>query len=374
VPCHNRNRGFFIVSPRELSRLATAIENGEPLPADLPEGEGLVVGITGPPGAGKSTLTAAIIQSLRERGKRVAVVAVDPSSRATGGAVLGDRVRMQQHHADPDVFIRSMATRGAHGGLAKTSGTLARLFRGAGFHFVLLETVGVGQDEIEIAATADFTIVVVVPGMGDDVQAIKAGVLEIADIFVINKADRPGAEHTQMELEGMLSMTEELKPIFRTVATESTGVDELVEHLLTLRRPERTDAAQIRGIDHLAIAVRSLDEALPFYVDQLGLHATSRETVPHEKVTVAMLPLGDTRLELLEALDATSTIARFIDKRGPGLHHVALRVANLTALAATLQAAGIRLLAEPQKGAGGHLYVFLHPADTGGVLWELIQD
>ncbi|MCU1330245.1 MAG: transport system ATPase [Bryobacterales bacterium] len=134
------------MSPRELSRLATAIENGEPLPADLPEGEGLVVGITGAPGAGKSTLTASIIQSLRERGKRVAVVAVDPSSRATGGAVLGDRVRMQQHHADPDVFIRSMATRGAHGGLAKTSGTLARLFRGAGFHFVLLETVGVGQD------------------------------------------------------------------------------------------------------------------------------------------------------------------------------------------------------------------------------------
>ncbi|MCU1330246.1 MAG: transport system ATPase [Bryobacterales bacterium] len=210
--------------------------------------------------------------------------------------------------------------------------------------------------------------------MGDDVQAIKAGVLEIADIFVINKADRPGAEHTQLELEGMLSMTEELKPIFRTVATESTGVDELVEHLLTLKRPERTNVAQIRGIDHLAIAVRSLDEALPFYVDQLGLHATRRETVPHEKVTVAMLPLGDTRLELLEALDATSTIARFIDKRGPGLHHVALRVANLTALAATLQAAGIRLLAEPQKGAGGHLYVFLHPADTGGVLLELIQD
>jgi LAO/AO transport system kinase len=362
------------LSPRELARLATAVENGQPLPNDLPSGEGLIVGVTGPPGAGKSTLTAALITDLRTRGKRVAVVAVDPSSRASGGAVLGDRVRMQQHHGDPNVFIRSMATRGAIGGLAKTSAALARLFRGAGFDFVILETVGVGQDEIDIAGTADVTLVVLVPGMGDDVQAIKAGVMEIADVFVINKADRPGAEHTQAEIESMLAMGNEQKPIFRTVATESSGIPELVEHLLSRKPLPRTSAAAIRGIDHLAIAVRSLDESVPFYRDQLGLPVTSRETVEHEKVNVAMLALGDTRVELLEPSDPTSTIARFIEKRGPGLHHVALRVADLKALAAALRAAGIRLLAEPQKGAGGHLYVFLHPADTGGVLWELIQD
>lgn len=361
-------------SPRELARLATAVENGAPLPASLPEGEGLIVGITGPPGAGKSTLVGTLIDELRRREKRVAIIAVDPSSRATGGAVLGDRIRMQRHHADPGVFIRSMATRGATGGLAKTSSALARLFRGAGFDFVILETVGVGQDEIDITATADVTVVVLVPGMGDDVQAIKAGIMEIADVFAINKADRPGADQTQREIENMLSLGHTEVPIFRTVATDGTGVPELLEHLLSRPRLTRKTPAAVRGIDHLGLAVRSIDDSLAFYRDQLGLETTLRETVAPEKVNVSMLPLGDTRLELLEPADPTSTIARFLEKRGPGLHHVALRVADLPTMAKTLEASGIRLLAQPQKGAGGHLYVFLHPGDTGGVLWELIQD
>ena len=362
------------MSPRELARLATAVENGAPLPASLPEGDGLIVGITGPPGAGKSTLVGALIDELRRRQKRVAIIAVDPSSRTTGGAVLGDRIRMQRHHADPGVFIRSMATRGAAGGLAKTSAALACLFRGAGFDFVILETVGVGQDEIDVTATADVTVVVLVPGMGDDVQAIKAGIMEIADVFTINKADRPGVDRTQREIEGMLSLGHTEVPIFRTVATDGTGVPELLEHLLSRPRLARTAPAAVRGIDHLGLAVRSIDASLEFYRDQLGLETTLRETVAQEKVNVAMLPLGDTRLELLEPADPTSTIARFLEKRGPGLHHVALRVADLATMANTLEASGIRLLAQPQKGAGGHLYVFLHPGDTGGVLWELIQD
>ena len=362
------------MNPRELARLATAIENGDPLPAGWPEGDGLIVGITGPPGAGKSTLAGALIDDLRGRGRRVAVVAVDPSSRTSGGAVLGDRVRMQKHHGDPDVFIRSMATRGASGGLAKTSSALARLFRGADFDFVILETVGVGQDEIDIAATADVTLVVLVPGMGDDVQAIKAGVMEIADVFAINKADRPGVEQTQTEIEGMLSMGLAETPIFRTVATEGTGVAELGGYLISRPRVSRVAVPVVRGIDHLAIAVRSIDESLVFYQGKLGLPVVLRETIAQEKVHVAMLPVGDTRLELLEAMDASSTVARFIEKRGPGLHHVALRVSDLSSLAAALESSGIRLLNAPQKGAGGHTYVFLHPADTGGVLWELIQD
>lgn len=358
---------------RELARAATAIENGAALPSELPAGEGLTIGITGPPGAGKSSLVDAVTAELRRRGKTVAIVAVDPSSRATGGAILGDRIRMQRHHADPGVFIRSTATRGASGGLARTSIALAHLFRNAGFDFTILETVGVGQDEVDIAGRADATLVVLVPGMGDDVQAIKAGIMEIADIFVINKADRPGVEQTQREVESMLSLGHTEVPIFRTIAIDGTGVAELTDALeARQRRPEATKP-QTCTIDHLGIAVRSIEEVLPFYAAQLGLEIASRETVEHEKVKLAMLPAGEARIELLEALSPDSGIAKFIEKRGPGLHHVALKVPDLNAAVARLEAAGVRLLGAPQQGAGGHTYVFVHPAASGGVLWELIQ-
>jgi LAO/AO transport system kinase len=209
------------MSPRELARLATAIENGAQLPADLLGGAGLIIGVTGPPGAGKSSLVDALTAELRRRGKTIAIVAVDPSSRATGGAILGDRIRMQRHHADPGVFIRYIATRGAPGGLARTSAALSRLFRGAGFDFVIVETVGVGQDEIDIAAHADVTLVVLVPGMGDDVQAIKAGIMEIADVFVINKADQPGADKLENDLK-----TWHHAKVVKTIATDGIGIDE----------------------------------------------------------------------------------------------------------------------------------------------------
>jgi LAO/AO transport system kinase len=362
------------VNLRELARAATAVENGAPLPNGLADGHGLVIGVTGPPGAGKSSLVDALIAALRGRGKTVAVVAVDPSSRASGGAILGDRIRMQRHHADSGVFIRSMATRGASGGLARSSVGLAHLFRGAGFDFTILETVGVGQDEIDIAGHADVTVVVLVPGMGDDVQAIKAGIMEVADIFVINKADRPGVEQTQREIESMLSLGHEAVPIFRTVAIDGVGIEELTDTLQArqLKAPAATGKS-VCSIDHLGIAVRSIEDALSFYAGQLGLEVASRETVEHEKVRLAMLPVGDSRIELLEALNGESAIAKFIEKRGPGLHHVALRVPDLNAVIARLETAGVRLLSPPQTGAGGHTYVFVHPVGTGGVLWELIQ-
>src|SRR5271168_3596631 len=185
---------------RALARAATWIEGRRPeAEALLRElfprtGRAMILGVTGAPGAGKSTLGDQLIEKLRAEGKTVGVIAVDPTSPYTGGAILGDRIRMQRHHADPGVFIRSMATRGATGGLARASAALSRLFRAAGFDFVIIETVGVGQDETDVAALADVTVVVLVPGMGDDVQAIKAGVMEIADVFVVNKADRPGAD------------------------------------------------------------------------------------------------------------------------------------------------------------------------------------
>jgi LAO/AO transport system kinase len=195
---------------RALARLLTAVENRTPVAeAALRElypkaGRAHLVGITGPPGSGKSTLVAAIIGRVREAGRSVAVLAVDPSSPITGGALLGDRVRMQAYAGDRDVFIRSMAARGHAGGLSSATGAAAAVLDAAGFDLILIETVGTGQSEVEVAATADTTVVLEAPEMGDEVQAIKAGLLEVADIVVVNKGDRPGAQRTAAQLRAML--------------------------------------------------------------------------------------------------------------------------------------------------------------------------
>jgi len=195
---------------RALARLLTAVENRTPTAEAAMRqlypraGRAHLVGITGPPGAGKSTLVAALIGELRSRGRSVAVIAVDPSSPITGGALLGDRVRMQAYAGDHDVFIRSMASRGHAGGLASTSGAAAAVIDACGFDLVLIETVGTGQAEVEVAAAADTTVVLEAPEMGDEVQAIKAGLLEVADLVVVNKGDRPGAQRTAAQLRAML--------------------------------------------------------------------------------------------------------------------------------------------------------------------------
>jgi LAO/AO transport system kinase len=364
-----------VFETRTLARMATAIENRDPhalgMLYALEPGHARIVGITGPPGAGKSTLVDAMVTALRQRGKTVAIIAVDPTSRISGGALLGDRIRMQQHHADPGIFIRSMATRGASGGLARATADMARLMDAAGKDYVLIETVGVGQDEVEIANLAQITVVVLVPGMGDDVQAIKAGIMEIANIFVINKSDQPGADRVERELQAEGFRV----PIVRTVATEGKGIPELLEVIGTVATPlsSRDRQGAVPTIDHLGIAVKSLEQAIPFY-ESIGLRVAHRETVAKEKVHVAMLPAGDSRIELLEPAAAGSPISNFLEKRGPGLHHVALRVPDLNAAVEQLRASGARLLNEPRAGAGDHLYVFVHPASTGGVLLELIQE
>jgi len=227
--------------PRALARAISAVENRQAGCSDLLKtlfphtGHARILGLTGAPGAGKSTLVDQLARHYRKENETIGIIAVDPTSPYTGGAILGDRIRMQGHHGDPGIFIRSMATRGSLGGLARTTADVATVLDASGRDRVLIETVGVGQDEVDIVRLADITIVILVPGMGDDVQTIKAGIMEIADIFVINKSDREGAERVEREIRAMqsLGLHKDARkdgwtpPVVKTVASEGVGTEEL---------------------------------------------------------------------------------------------------------------------------------------------------
>jgi len=353
----------------------------------LPAGAALRIGITGAPGAGKSTLVEQLARRYAAE-QKVAVLAIDPTSPITGGALLGDRIRMQG--VEQQVYVRSMATRGFTGGLARAAADACRLMEAAGRSPLLIETVGVGQEETEVVRLADVTVVVLTPGMGDDVQSMKAGLMEVADIFVINKSDREGAERLHAELQAMQSLAEAgawQPPIVRTVATSGEGMEELQREIARCAAWLRDGGRELRFsarenyaslfpgetcvLDHLGIAVHSIAAARKFY-EQIGLHISGEEIVPQEKVRVAMLPLGATRLELLEPTAEDSVIAKFLLKRGEGLHHVALRVSDIDATFARLRGS-VRLVREEIGiGAGGHKYFFVHPASAGGVLVEVV--
>jgi LAO/AO transport system kinase len=222
---------------RALARAISVVENRDPgwselLKALFPHtGHARVIGLTGAPGAGKSTLVDQLARHYRKDNRTVGIIAVDPTSPYTGGAILGDRIRMQEHFADPGIYIRSMATRGSLGGLARTTADVATVLDASGRDLVLIETVGVGQDEVDIVRLADITVVILVPGMGDDVQTIKAGIMEIADIFVINKSDREGAERVEREIRALQSLAvrsdQWTPPIVKTVASDGAGIAEL---------------------------------------------------------------------------------------------------------------------------------------------------
>ncbi|MET8974265.1 methylmalonyl Co-A mutase-associated GTPase MeaB [Streptomyces sp. NPDC004539] len=266
--------------PRAVARLISLVEGASPqlreVMAELAPltGGAYVVGLTGSPGVGKSTSTSALVGAYRRQGRRVGVLAVDPSSPFSGGALLGDRVRMSDHSSDPGVYIRSMATRGHLGGLAWAAPQAIRVLDAAGCDVVLVETVGVGQSEVEIAAQADTSVVLLAPGMGDGIQAAKAGILEIGDVYVVNKADRDGADATARELNHMLGLGESRAPgdwrppIVKTVASRGEGVDEVVEALEKHRlwmteRGVLTDRRRARAAHEIEmIAVTALRERI----------------------------------------------------------------------------------------------------------------
>ena len=264
--------------PRAVARLITLVENNDPALAEVAaalapySGTAQVIGLTGSPGVGKSTTTNDLVRALRAQGRRVGVLAVDPSSPFSGGAILGDRVRMQDHATDTGVYIRSMSSRGHLGGLAAATPQAVRVLEGAGCDVVLVETVGVGQAEVEVASLADTTLVLLAPGMGDAIQAFKAGILEIADIFVVNKADRDGADATYRDIQGAIALGERgpdewRPPVLRAVALRGEGIDEIVAAMdkhrqwleshgeLTRRRRARA-AAEVEAIALAALRSR----------------------------------------------------------------------------------------------------------------------
>ena len=415
--------GLRVGETRALARAVSLVEDGA---AEAGELLGLCrealkdsprafrVGITGPAGAGKSTLVDGLTRELRKQGWRVGIVAVDPSSPYSGGAILGDRIRLGDLSGDAGVYMRSMATRGHLGGLARATEDVLAVIEASGKDVLLIETTGVGQGEIEVVGLADSVVVVLVPGLGDAVQSLKAGVLEIASVFVLNKADSPGMERLEAEIGEMIGLSavvsagEKAPMVLKTVATTGEGVAELLAVLdalagdgkriagakapiqpglilpgmnprptfLTGFSPSRSDlGTPIDGalLDHLGIAVRSIEDSRGLYL-ALGVVVSGVEEVVQERVRVMMLAVGESRIELLEATEADSAVGRFIAKRGEGLHHIALRVSDLGAAVAKLKAQGVRLVSEAiQVGAGGHRYVFVHPSSANGVLLELVE-
>jgi LAO/AO transport system kinase len=298
-------------SVRALTRMITRVENREPgwmeaMKTIFPDtGKARLIGITGSPGAGKSTLTNKIARELVEKGYQIGIIAVDPSSPFSGGALLGDRVRMMDLCSLEGVFVRSMATRGALGGLNQSARDVAKIMDAFGKDFIIIETVGVGQDEVEVVKTADLVLVISVPGQGDAIQAIKAGIMEIADIYVVNKADRDGADQVVMDIQSMLELgldrDESPPPILRTIATTGEGISELVEQTLNILnsldrkntwQEERVREELVGLLEKELIDLLKKDWNKDGNLDRIIKQIISQEKDPYSVVQEVMKPIA----------------------------------------------------------------------------------
>ncbi len=345
--------------------------------------------LSGPPGVGKSVLLGALAEHFEGQGFPVSVLAVDPTSPTSGGALLGDRVRFDRDRGE--IFWRSMAARDGREGLSPEAAAALRLMAAGGFRRLLIETAGVGQGDTRVRDLADITVAVTAPGLGDAVQAAKAGLFEVADLIVVNQADRPGAEATVSDWRSMRSP----ESILTTIATEGKGVGELartIEGMLAARpakdrssgREPETEGPLALRLHHVGIATRDSEADTALWGELFGLRLLETHEVPEFSVVARFLAAGEEepdpggQLELVEprsaSSPASSPVERFLERRGPGLHHLCFEVRDIRRAIERLRELGVRMLdEEPRLGAGGRLVAFLHPKSAGGVLVELRQ-
>jgi|GEM_PF-28736 len=411
-----------------IAKLITMAEEGVEPQLDVRR-RSHVIGITGPPGSGKSTLIYTMARKIPQD-KRVAILTIDPSSPFTGGSFMGNRIRMQELTSKPNIYIRSMATRGIRGGLNYATIAAINILEYAGADYIFLETVGAGQSDTDVKYVADTILVLVPPLSGDEIQALKSGLMEIGDIYVVSKSDNPASESTYRDLMAMVDMVREIKgetwrpTVLKVSGLYGYGVDELLKviddrfgelmkngRLDNTLRSRRTlemrlyaydllekslneakdlESKVINGelsprdaarrllnyydkprLDHVAVAIKNIDEAARKF-KELGLRVSDPIVVEEQGVKVVMVMLSNTKIELLEPLGPETTVAKFIEKRGEGIHHIAIEVDDINKFINIAKNAGLTITGEPSRGAEG-IVTFIHPKSLHGILLELVS-
>ena len=379
-----------------FSKLVTLVENSpscfneifsNQLFKNLNKKKPHIIGITGLPGSGKSSLTNLLIRKYRNQNKKICVFAVDPSSQINKGAILGDRIRMHEHFKDDFVYIRSLGSRGALGGLSKCVRHCLRLAQVLDFDIILVETVGIGQSESDIVTLADTTVLVLMPETGDEIQLMKSGILQMAQIYVVNKIDLHDPSKMIIELQENLSAhpKDDFPCVLKTSFLNQIGIDDLFQKIsdhknyieknqIEILQQKQKQQIKILGIHHIGIAPKVTSETKNLFQNLFSLPFEGNEEVENQKVITDFFKCGETSLELLTATSQDSTIAQFLNKKGSGIHHIALEVNSLKEWMIHLKKNNIQLIDEnPRQGAHHTQICFLHPKSTGGILIELVE-